>query len=213
MLLSSPYIDITPVLRASTAVFPGDTPFSRSENMSFEQGQHLEVSEIRTTVHVGAHADAPSHYHAEGKTIEERDLSLYLGLCQVVEVSLPLGERIRPQDLKCEINAPRVLFKTDSFPHPDLWNGDFNSLSPELIDFLQTKQVRLVGIDTPSVDPATDQVMSAHKAIYRADMAILEGIVLTSVKPGLYQLIALPLPIEGADASPVRAILLNSEKN
>ena len=82
------------------------------------------------------------------------------------------------------------------------------ALSPELIDFLAEKQVVLVGVDTPSVDLADDKNLISHQAILKHDMAVLEGVVLDEVKPGLYDLIALPLKIMNADASPVRAILL-----
>lgn len=208
MNMTGQYIDISPILRASIAVFPGDTPFERNVNMSFKQGEHLDLSDMRTTLHVGAHTDAPSHYHSEGKTIEHRDLSQYLGPCQVIEVT-GKPSRIKPEDVKDKILAPRILFKTNSFPNPDHWNDDFSALSPELIYFLKLNHVVLVGIDTPSVDPANDKSLVSHKAIYDSDMAILEGIILTHVIPGIYQLIALPLRIEGADASPVRAILIS----
>lgn len=210
MKMTGQYIDISPVLRASIAVFPGDTPFERTENMSFKQGHHLELSHIKSTLHVGAHTDAPSHYHGDGKTIEQRDLSLYMGPCQVIEVK-GKPSRIKPEDIKVKIESPRILFKTNSFPDPDQWNDDFTALSPELIIFLKQNNVVLVGIDTPSVDPSTDEKMISHKAIYESDMAILEGIILSHVTPGRYQLVALPLRIEGGDASPVRAILLKEE--
>ncbi len=211
MDMTGQYIDISPVLRPAIAVFPGDTPFSRTVNMSFKEGQHLDLSDIKTTLHVGAHTDAPSHYHGDGKTIDERSLTMYFGPCQVIEVTgKPV--RIKPEDIKVAITAPRILFKTNSFPDPNHWNDDFSALSPELIHFLKKNGVILVGIDTPSVDPATDQTLVSHKAIYENDMAILEGIILTRVNPGNYQLIALPLRIEGADASPVRAILLPEKK-
>lgn len=210
MNVTGPYIDISPVLRKGIAVFPGDTAFSRTINMSFESGQHLDLSDIRTTLHVGAHTDAPSHYHGKGKTIDQRDLSIYMGPCQVIKVKAT--SRIRPSDLNVEINAPRILFRTDSFTNPDVWHNDFSALSSELINFLKAKGVVLVGIDTPSVDPATDKTLESHKAIYENDMGILEGIILSHVEPGSYQLIALPLKIEGGDASPVRAILLPEKK-
>ncbi len=210
MNMTGQYIDISPVIRPSIAVFPGDTPFHRTINMSFKEGQHLDLSQITTTLHVGAHTDAPSHYHAEGKTIDQRDLNYYLGQCQVIEIK-GKPERIKPGDLKETIRAPRVLFKTNSFPNPDQWNDDFSALSPELIQFLKEKNVILVGIDTPSVDPAKDQSLASHKAIHESNMAILEGIILTHVSPGVYQLVALPLRLEGADASPVRAILIEEK--
>jgi arylformamidase len=211
MDMTGQYIDISPILRASTAVFPGDTPFERTVNMSFKKGEHLDLSDIKTTLHIGAHTDAPSHYHSDGKTIEERDLSFYFGSCQVIEVK-GNPARIMPNDFLDKITAQRILFKTNSFPNPDVWNENFSALSPELIHHLKKNNVILVGIDTPSVDPATDKTLASHKAIYDSDMAILEGIVLTHVTPGMYQLIALPLRIEGADASPVRAILVREKK-
>ena len=207
------YIDISPLISEKTAVFPGDTPFSRRVNLDFAKGDNLQLSHVVSTVHIGAHADAPSHYHPDGASVEKRDIGFYLGAARVVEVSPGRGTRIMPAHFShAKIDAPRILFKTGSFPDPERWNGDFNSLSPETIRFLHEKGVRLVGIDTPSVDPGEDRELAAHNEIYSADMAILEGLVLSDVEPGLYSLIALPLRIEGADASPVRAILIKGGK-
>jgi arylformamidase len=202
--------DISPLISHRIAVFPGDQNFERRIAMDFNQGDHLALSSILTTVHVGAHTDAPNHYHGEGQAIHERKLEYYLGRCQVLSVSLPRGERIGLEHLRgIEIQAPRVLFKTRSFPNPDQWNGDFNSFSPELVDELARKKVILVGIDTPSVDPADSKGLEAHQAIYRNNLAILEGVVLDHVPDGIYTLVALPLKIEGGDASPVRAVLIS----
>lgn len=176
--------------------------------MDINKGDNLTLSYIKSTVHLGAHTDAPNHYHAKGTSIEKRNLDLYIGKAQVIQVNLPQGSRIRSEHLKTKIQAPRILFKTLSFPDPNHWNSDFVSLSPELIDFLATQQVRLIGIDTPSVDPADDKELLSHNQIFQQDMAILEGIILDEVDPGIYELIALPLKIQGADATPVRAILL-----
>jgi arylformamidase len=202
------YIDISPLLHSKSVVFPGDTVFTHTVNMSIKSGDNLDLSEIKTTLHIGAHADAPSHYHLGGESIEQRDLNLYMGLAQVIEVHLPRGARIGMNELSVEIKAPRVLFKTNSFPDPDLWNEDFNSLSPELIEHLHSLGVVLVGIDTPSVDPATDKELPSHQALFKTNMAVLEGLLLSHAPVGLYNLIALPLKIVGADASPVRAILI-----
>ena len=202
--------DITPVISEALAVWPGDCPFDRQEGLSFEKGDNMALSSIHTTVHLGAHADAPNHYHPKGQGIAARKLHYYLGNCQVIEVAIERGKRIVPQHLSSQtIQAPRILLKTNSFPRPRQFNEDFNALSPELVDVLAEQGVILVGLDTPSVDPFSDQELLSHRAIYRHDMAILEGIVLTHVNPGLYQLIALPLPIQNGDASPVRAILLS----
>jgi arylformamidase len=202
--------DISPLISDRIAVFPGDQRFERLIAMDFTQGDHLALSAIRSTVHLGAHTDAPNHYHRDGKAIHERDLSYYIGRCQVISVSLPRGERIGLKHLQgIKIEAPRVLFRTDSFPDPNQWNDDFNSFSPELIDELSRQGVVLIGIDTPSVDPADSKALEAHQAVYRNNLAILEGVVLGNVPDGIYTLSALPLRIEGGDASPVRAALIS----
>lgn len=201
--------DITPVINSHLAVFPGDTPFKRQVVMDVNKGDHISLSWIQSTVHLGAHADAPNHYFRNGEAIEQRNLKIYLGTAQVIEIPTRFGARINCKDFeKSVISAPRVLFKTRSFPDPTQWRNDFMALSEEVIEALVKKGVRLVGIDTPSIDLAEDKILESHQAVARHDLAILEGIVLDKVDPGIYQLIALPLPIEGADASPVRAILL-----
>jgi len=200
--------DISPLISKNIAVFPGDVSFSRSMSMDFPQN-HLELSSINTTVHLGAHADSSSHYHKDGKGIDQRPLERYLGNCQVIEVVLPRGERILPKHLGLiPIRASRVLFRTGSFPDPNSWNHDFNSLSPELVDFLADQKVVTIGIDTPSVDPSDSKGLESHQALYRRDLAVLEGLILNQVSAGIYTLIALPLRLKDADASPVRAILL-----
>jgi len=201
-------IDISPLLDASIAVWPGDTPFARNVSSDMSSGANLTLSDVRTTLHVGAHADAPSHYIAAGADIAARRLELYIGQCVVVHVNVERRERIRPADLAGKaITAPRVLFRTNTFPDPRNWNDDFAALSPELIDVLHDRGVVLVGIDTPSVDPFDSKALEAHNALAAYDMANLEGLVLGHVAEGEYELIAAPLKIRGADASQVRAVL------
>jgi arylformamidase len=203
------YFDISPEVSENTAVFPGDTPFRREIAMDIARGDHLGLSSIHSTVHIGAHTDAPNHYHRDGVSIDQRRLDPYLGACQVVSVSLPRGERIRPAHVSgVKWTAPRVLFRTGSFPDPTRWSSDFNSCSPELLERLADAGVVLVGIDTPSIDPEDSKALESHQAVYRRDLAILEGIVLAGVPDGEYTLVALPLRLKGADASPVRAVLL-----
>lgn len=203
------FFDISPVISSHTAVFPGDVPFQRKISMDFQKGDNLLLSSIHSTLHIGAHADAPNHYSPEGDGIEMREISYYLGAVQVIRVTTKRGDRIKIKDFKNkEIKAPRVLFYTGSYPDSNHWNSDFSSLSPAVVDFLAERGVKLIGIDTPSVDPADDQILLSHSRISHHHMAILEGIVLEGVPEGLYDLIALPLRLEKADASPVRAILL-----
>lgn len=201
-------IDISPVIDPTIAVWPGDTPFVRTVNLDMAEGGNLTLSDIRTTVHVGAHTDAPSHYDANGQDISTRALHYYLGPCMVLHVENARGRRIVPKDLEGKrIMATRLLLRTNTFPDPRAWNDDFASLSPELVDWLHSLGVITIGIDTPSVDPFDDKVLEAHQALARHDMANLEGLVLNDVAEGRYELIALPLRLAGADGSPVRAVL------
>lgn len=202
-------IDISPLISKSIAVFPGDTLFQEEFLMDMHNGDNLTLSKITTTVHLGAHTDAPSHYSASGQSMESRNLNFYIGRAQVIEVKLPRNSRMAISDIAhTKITAERILFKTNSYPDPNIWNSDFVSLSSELVNYLAEKKVILIGIDTPSIDPSDDKILESHNAVFKNDMAILEGIVLDHVAEGIYELIALPLKIAGADATPVRAVLL-----
>jgi arylformamidase len=201
-------IDISPPLHPGIAVWPGDTPMSRQVLVDFEGGGNLELSTLRSTVHLGAHADAPSHYAAGAPDIAGRALDRYYGPCQVVVVDVARGARIQPEDLRVDITAPRVLLRTGTSPNPDAFNEDFAALSPALVAHLHERGVHLIGIDTPSVDPFSSKALESHQAIAERDMAVLEGLVLSHVDPGPYTLVALPLRLVGFDASPVRAALI-----
>lgn len=212
------YYDITPKISSKLAVFPGDQPFEHKVSMSFQNGQQIELSSICTTVHIGAHADAPSHYDLNGVSIEKRSLSYYLGPCEVIDVTSVLQRQGEEQRRLCiadlpggenfKVKAPRLLFKTNSFLDLENWTHEFASLSPELIEFCSQQNVILMGIDTPSVDPSNSKTLPSHKSIFKANMAVLEGLWLKDIQARVYNLVALPLNLEGVEASPVRAILL-----
>ncbi|HEV2045546.1 MAG TPA: cyclase family protein [Chthoniobacterales bacterium] len=199
--------DITPPITPKLAVWPGDTPLSREVLMDMSRGDNITLSTLRATMHLGAHADGPNHYGKDAPAIDERALDYYLGPCQVIRVDVARATRILPSALKREVTQPRVLFATGTYPYPENWNADFAALSVELIDFLHDRGVITVGIDTPSVDLFEWKDLPAHKAMLRHNMSILEGLVLKDVPEGTYELIALPLPLVGFDASPVRAVL------
>jgi arylformamidase len=199
--------DISPPISERLAVWPGDTPPSREVLLDIRRGDNITLSTLRATVHLGAHADAPSHYGANAPSIDERSLDYYLGPCQVIHIKVGRGERIRADMLPIPIQAERVLFATSTFPDPQHFNEDFAALSPELVFALHEQGVKLAGIDTPSVDLFDSKELPSHRAFLKCDMAILEGLVLSGVQAGTYELIALPLKLVGFDAGPVRAIL------
>jgi arylformamidase len=203
-------IDISPLVSERLAVFPGDVPYRRQASRALACGDDMDLSAVQTTLHLGAHADAPAHVLAGGAGIAARPLDLYYGSCQVVRVGVAPGSRIAPADVEVEIAAARVLFRTDTCRDAHAYDPGFAGLGTDLVEFLARRGVRLVGIDTPSVDPHADGALLAHRALAARDMAILEGLVLAHVEPGLYTLVALPLRLEGADASPVRAVLVEA---
>lgn len=197
--------DITPMVSPRLAVWPGDTPPRREVLLDLDRGDSVTLSTLHATVHLGAHADAPSHYGAGAASIEQADLQRYLGPCQVVRVPTAPGTRVAA--LPVVVTEARVLIATGSDPDPERFGEDFAALDPALIDALHAAGVQLVGIDTPSVDLFASKDLPTHAACLRHDVRILEGLMLAEVPEGLYELIALPLRLEGFDASPVRAVL------
>lgn len=172
-----------------------------------KRGDTLTLSTLRATVHLGAHADAPSHYGRDAASIESRPLDLYLGPCRVIRIVAASGTRIRPSAFPADLGCERVLIATGTYTDPETFHRDFAALEPAAVDLLHERGVRLVGIDTPSVDLFSAKELIAHARFLAHDMAILEGLVLSHVPEGDYELIALPLKLTGFDASPVRAVL------
>jgi arylformamidase len=199
--------DITPPITTALAVWPGDTPPCREVLLDMARGDNLTLSTLRATVHLGAHADAPSHYGRDAPSIESRPLDRYLGPCRVVRVEAAPGTRIGLDQIPGPPDTERLLIATGTYPVPESWNKGFAALEPDLVDALRQRGVTLVGVDTPSVDLFESKDLPAHKRFLAHDMAILEGLVLADVPEGHYELIALPLPLVGFDASPVRAVL------
>ncbi|MCE9619991.1 MAG: cyclase family protein [Planctomycetes bacterium] len=207
-------IDISPRISSRLAVFPGDVPMAREVLFDMKRGDGITLSAIRSTVHLGAHADAPSHYGRDGRTMEQQPLDLYWGECEVVKGkpgARSAANRIGRSHLAVNEawvpKLPRLLIATGSYPDGDKWTADFCGLEPDLVDWLADHGVKLVGVDTPSVDCADSKDLPAHKRFYARDVAIIEGLVLRDVPPGRYELCAMPLALEGFDGSPVRAAL------
>lgn len=203
-------IDISPAISERSSVWPGDTPYVRRVLLDMHAGANITLSNITTTVHLGAHADGVNHYLRDGAAIDAMPLKHYLGVCRVLHaVNTRRGSRIGIDDVDLGPLPlpPRVLLATGSFDGFDAWNEDFAGLEPALVEHLADRGVITVGVDTPSVDIMTSKDLPAHAACARGGVAILEGLALASVEPGDYELIALPLKLVGADASPVRAVL------
>jgi arylformamidase len=199
--------DISPPIAPDSPLFPGDTAFSQQWTATIAPGCPVNLSAITMSPHIGAHADAPLHYGNGAKTIGQVDLAPYLGPCRVIH-AIGCGPLVRRQHLEhaAEHLPPRVLVRTCERA-PTAWSEEFSAFAPETIAWLAGLGIRLVGIDSQSVDPAASKELASHQNLLRHDVRVLENLVLDDVPPGDYELIALPLKLMTADASPVRAVL------
>ena len=201
--------DISPPVHAGTPVFPGDTPYQQRWAARIGPGCPVNVSEITLSPHVGAHADAPLHYAPDGASIGDTDLGPFLGPCRVVH-AIGCGPLIDWEHIAHAIDAtlpPRLLVRTYARMPIDRWDPQLAAYAPATVERLAALGVRLIGIDTASIDPADSKTLDSHQAIRRHGLRVLENLVLDAVPEGDYELIALPLKLTTADASPVRAVL------
>ena len=199
--------DISPPLDVATPPFPGDTPYQQRWSAQIGPGCPVNVSAITLSPHLGAHADAPLHYGNGVPAIGHVDLDPYLGACRVIH-AIDTGALIVPAHLQhlADHLPPRVLIRS-CVNAPTAWTSTFAAFAPSTIDWLADRGVRLVGIDTASVDPADSKTLDSHQRLLARDMRVLENLVLDDVPEGDYELIALPLKLTSACASPVRAVL------
>lgn len=169
----------------------------------------MNVGTVKMSLHTGTHADAPFHFLSDGAGIDKIDLQAYIGPARVIDVSGSaqiLSAHI--EELK-QSEVERILFKTGS-ARIDKFSESFTYFTPEAAQALADLKLKLVGIDTPSVDHPDSQALDSHKIFASAGIAILENLNLSEVAAGDYELMALPLKFSGMDASPVRAVLLDS---
>jgi arylformamidase len=201
-------IDISPALRVGMAVFPGDADYRVAQTFTIGPGCPVNVGSFAMSTHCGAHADAPLHYDAEGASIDHLDIGDFIGPARVIDA--------RGNDPRCHFDeiaaaldgAPtRLLFRLADRIDPIVWPSGFRSLSADMVERLALRGTRLIGVDVPSVDPETSKDLPSHMACRRHDVRIVENLVLADVEPGDYELIALPLKLEGLDAAPLRAVL------
>ena len=199
--------DISPAVHAGTPVFPGDTPYRQQWDSTIAPGCPVNVSTITLSPHTGAHADAPLHYDPDGAAIGAVPLEPFLGLCRVIHAigCHPLIEWHHLAHALADL-PERVLVRT-CHRAPVQWDPHLTGYAPATLERLADLGVQLVGIDTASIDPADSQTLDSHQVIRRRGLRVLENLVLDDVPEGDYELIALPLRLTTADASPVRAVL------
>jgi arylformamidase len=200
--------DLSPAVQPGAPVFPGDTPYTQAWAARIGPGCPVNVSTITMSPHCGAHADAPLHYGDEGAAIGAVPLLPFLGRCRVIH-AIACGPLVLPQHIAHALAdlPPRVLVRTYARMPQDRWDDALAAYAPETVEQLADRGVTLIGIDTASIDPAPSKTLDSHQVIRRRGLRVLENLVLDDVPEGDYELIALPLKLSTADASPVRAIL------
>jgi arylformamidase len=207
--------DISRTLRAELAPWPGDISFEYRLTWRMDQGASVNVGALSMSTHNATHADAPLHYQADGASIDLLDLSIFAGRAFVVDVS-SAGPSITIEHLAAakphlDAGVSRLLLKTGAWPDDTKFPQAIPTIAPDVPAWLGAHAVRLLGLDVPSVDTIESQDLPIHHALGAAGIVILESLDLSAVPEGLYELIALPLKVAGADAAPVRAILRELE--
>jgi len=201
--------DISRPIRRGIPVWPGDAPFQLEWNQRLEEGDAVNLSAIRMSVHAGTHVDAPYHFQPGGARMAGVELGAYLGAARVARldagspaITADWVERVLGNE-----GVERLLIRTGSWPDPDRFPEDFAHFEPEAARRIAAAGVRLVGTDAPSVDPLDSKELPAHHALGEGGVLILESLLLDEVPDGEYELIALPLRFTETDGSPVRAVL------
>lgn len=200
-------IDISPSISARSEVWPGDTPFSSRRVMDKADGCSCNVTTITTTVHIGAHLDAPLHFSSGGADVAGVDLDACVGLARVVK--MPRRGAITREDIEALdlTGVERLLVHARDGRAGKRFADGFAYLEPGAARLLASMEILLFGIDTFSVDHPDSKALESHHALLAGGCVILEGLDLSRVAPGDYELMALPLKMPGIDASPVRAVL------
>jgi arylformamidase len=202
-----PLYDISRPVRAGVPVWPGDARFRVEWTLRRAEGASVNLSELHLSAHTGTHADGPFHASDEGARIGAVPLDAYLGPAVVVDArgwDSISAERVEPL---LETRPERILFRTGCWTDPEVFPEQFPAIEPDAARRMAAAGVRLVGTDAPSIDPFDSKELPTHNLFREAGIANLETLRLDEVPPGRYELIALPLRLEEADASPVRAVL------
>lgn len=207
--------DISLTISPDLPTWPGDPPLELEQFESMDRGAHANVTKINSSLHLGTHVDAPHHFLNDGRTVEQLLLEVLTGPCYVVQ--LPDGVEVITAEVleRTEITPEmkRVLFGTRN---SHLWargesefQTDFVAITEDGAEWLVSHGIQLVGVDYLSVAPYGDSV-ATHTVLLKAGVVLVEGLNLSNVMRGFYDLYCLPLKIARADGAPARAILIQS---
>ena len=206
----STWIDVSVPIRPGMHEWPGDTPFQSKVVADVERGDSYSLTHNRLTWHLGTHIDAPGHFVRGGHRIDRFPLEIGMAPARVIGINHP--RLVTAAELRrCAIRrGERILFRTRN--SNVCWKAvrfveRFVAIAADAAQLLADRGVTLVGIDYLSIDPYESTDMAAHKILLGAGVWVVEGLNLSRVQPGRYDLVCLPLRIEGGDGSPCRAMV------
>jgi arylformamidase len=208
--MSKPYIDISVPMYDGMVHWPGDPECRISLAVSMAGGAPCNLTQMSLSAHTGTHMDAPRHFVRDGRTMESVPMDAVIGPCRVIELKNRTAvtvEELKPHKLR---KGERVLFKTRNSSHSwktAAFDEKFIYIPADTARYLVACGVRTVGVDYLSVGGYQKDGVECHQIMLGAEIWIIEGLNLSKVKPGKYELICLPLKILGADGAPARAIL------
>ena len=200
--------DISPAVHAASPVFPGDAAFQLQWAARIGPDCPVNISTLTFSPHTGAHADAPLHYENGGLAIGAVSLEPYLGRCRVIH-AVGCGPLVLWAHIEHALEGlpQRVLVRTYAQMPQDHFDTALPAYAPDTVTRLADLGVLLIGIDSASIDPADSKLLESHQVIRKRGLRVLENLLLDDVPEGDYELIALPLKLTTACASPVRAVL------
>lgn len=207
------YIDVTLKINEETIIYPGDAKFEKDFVCSINEGDVCNVTAISMGTHTGTHIDAPRHFYKNGRTVDSLELEKLIGHAKVFSLEdIDIIKETHIKSLNIE-KGDRVIFKTKNSKY--LLDGEFRKdfvyLDKSASDYLIEKGVILIGIDSLSIEEFNSDFHEVHFDLLEKEIVIVEALDLNEVEEGDYEIIALPLKIEGGDGSPARVILVKPE--
>ena len=203
------YYDVTLPFRERMATYPGDPGVRFREHYSISRGDPVNVTELVFGSHTGTHIDAPRHFIEGGLAVDQLPLEHFIGKAKVFEIHS--RDEIRSEDLVgLDIDeGDIILLKTlNSFVvRDDEFHTDYVYVTPGAAQFLVDRGIRTLGFDYLSVEKFGGGSLETHLTLLRSNVVIIEGLDLSEVKQGVYDMISLPMKIEGGNGSPIRVVL------
>jgi arylformamidase len=212
MIDANPWMDVTVPMHAAMPTWPGDPPIVLERERSLDRGDASNVTRLAFGAHTGTHVDAPLHFLAKGAAVDRMPLDAMLGPARVIAIrGGPVIGRaaLEREDVR---EGERILLRTENSDRPwfrEPFRPRFVSLAPDAAEYLAQRRIRCVGVDYLSVGPFDAEAENArtHRLLLAAGVWIVEGLDLSAVNPGAYELLCLPLRLEGVEGAPARALL------